>query len=66
MSSSTCVNNLRPIFTGSAPNFPTDNGSTMYVPKGFAHGYQTLSDAANVFYMVSDLLRAGGEGGLAV
>lgn len=30
-----------------------DNGRMMYVPKGFAHGYQALTDEATVFYMVS-------------
>ena len=30
-----------------------DSGITMYVPKGFAHGYQTLTDGATAFYMVS-------------
>src|SRR5665213_1846490 len=27
-----------------------DNGQAIYVPKGFAHGYQALSDGATVFY----------------
>jgi dTDP-4-dehydrorhamnose 3,5-epimerase len=28
-------------------------GSMLYVPKGFAHGYQTLTDDAEVFYQIS-------------
>lgn len=30
-----------------------DNGLMMYVPKGFAHGYQTLKEHAVAYYMVS-------------
>jgi dTDP-4-dehydrorhamnose 3,5-epimerase len=28
-------------------------GSALYVPKGFAHGFQTLTDGADVAYMIS-------------
>jgi len=31
-----------------------DNGKMMYVPKGFAHGFQTLEDHSMVFYQVSE------------
>jgi len=41
-----------------------DNGLTMYVPKGFAHGYQALSGGASVFYMVSAFYAPQSEGGL--
>lgn len=41
-----------------------DNGLTMYVPKGFAHGYQALGDGATVFYMVSAAYAPQAEGGL--
>jgi dTDP-4-dehydrorhamnose 3,5-epimerase len=40
------------------------NGLAMYVPKGFAHGYQTLSDGATAFYMVSAFYAPQSEGGL--
>ncbi|HZQ14632.1 MAG TPA: dTDP-4-dehydrorhamnose 3,5-epimerase [Pseudolabrys sp.] len=40
------------------------NGLTMYVPQGFAHGYQALSDGATVFYMVSAFYAPQAEGGL--
>ena len=40
------------------------NGLTMYVPKGFAHGYQALSDGATAFYMVSSFYAPEFEGGL--
>ena len=29
-------------------------GTALYVPKGFAHGFQTLVDGAEVLYMISD------------
>ncbi|RJO61802.1 dTDP-4-dehydrorhamnose 3,5-epimerase [candidate division WS5 bacterium] len=32
-----------------------DNHSMLYVPEGFAHGYQTLTDNTEVFYQVSQL-----------
>jgi dTDP-4-dehydrorhamnose 3,5-epimerase len=30
-----------------------DNRKALYVPKGFAHGFLTLADAAEVFYQIS-------------
>ena len=30
------------------------NHSMLYVPKGFAHGFQTLTDDAEVFYMMGE------------
>lgn len=41
-----------------------DNGLAMYVPQGFAHGYQALSDGAAVFYLVSAFYAPQSEGGL--
>ena len=41
-----------------------ENGLMMYVPKGFAHGYQALADSASVFYMVSAFYAPQAEGGL--
>ncbi len=41
-----------------------DNGRMMYVPKGFAHGYQALTDGATAFYMVSEFYAPASEGGL--
>jgi dTDP-4-dehydrorhamnose 3,5-epimerase len=40
------------------------NGVMIYVPAGFAHGYQTLTDAANVLYLVSEFYTPELEGGL--
>jgi dTDP-4-dehydrorhamnose 3,5-epimerase len=41
-----------------------ENGVAMYVPKGFAHGYQALNDGAAVFYMVTSAYAPQAEGGL--
>jgi dTDP-4-dehydrorhamnose 3,5-epimerase len=32
-----------------------ENHSMLYVPKGFAHGFQTLEDASEVFYQMSEV-----------
>ena len=37
-----------------------DNGLMMYVPKGFAHGYQALSDGASGVLHGERVLRASG------
>jgi dTDP-4-dehydrorhamnose 3,5-epimerase len=31
-----------------------DNRSTLYIPAGFAHGFQTLTDDAEVRYHISE------------
>ncbi len=40
------------------------NRTMLYVPRGFAHGYQTLTEDAEVFYQVSEFYSPGSEGGL--
>jgi len=35
-------------------NLDAERGTALYVPKGFAHGFQTLEDGSEVFYMMSD------------
>lgn len=32
-----------------------DNRTALYIPKGFAHGFQTLADNTEVFYQISEL-----------
>ncbi|MDF3033462.1 MAG: dTDP-4-dehydrorhamnose 3,5-epimerase [Alphaproteobacteria bacterium] len=32
-----------------------DNGKMFYIPKGFAHGYKTLEDDTEIFYMMDEV-----------
>jgi dTDP-4-dehydrorhamnose 3,5-epimerase len=41
-----------------------ENGRTLYVPEGFAHGYQTLVDGSETSYMVSHAYVPGAEQGV--
>ncbi len=36
----------------------------LYVPEGFAHGFQTLEDGSEVFYHVSEFYHPGRERGV--
>lgn len=42
----------------------SDNHKMLYVPEGFAHGYQTLTDNSEVFYQVSQYYTPGAEQGI--
>ena len=41
-----------------------ENGVQIFVPKGFAHGYVTLTPACEVLYKVTAAYHPGSEGGL--
>jgi dTDP-4-dehydrorhamnose 3,5-epimerase len=41
-----------------------DNRRALYVPEGFAHGYQTLVDATETQYQVSEAYAPEAEGGV--
>jgi dTDP-4-dehydrorhamnose 3,5-epimerase len=41
-----------------------ENRRMLYVPEGFAHGYQTLVDATETFYQVSASYAPDAEGGV--
>ncbi|MDQ3823218.1 MAG: dTDP-4-dehydrorhamnose 3,5-epimerase [Actinomycetota bacterium] len=41
-----------------------DNRRMLYVPEGFAHGYQTLVDDTEAYYQVSAAYAPGAEGGV--
>jgi dTDP-4-dehydrorhamnose 3,5-epimerase len=41
-----------------------ENKKALYIPKGFAHGFQTLSEYAEIIYMVSDPYNKESEGGI--
>jgi dTDP-4-dehydrorhamnose 3,5-epimerase len=40
-----------------------ENGSELYIPKGFAHGFQTLADATEVHYQISEFHAPGAAAG---
>jgi dTDP-4-dehydrorhamnose 3,5-epimerase len=41
-----------------------ENRRMLYVPKLFAHGFQTLADDTEIFYLVSDFYAPEAEGGV--
>lgn len=41
-----------------------DNGRMMIIPKGFAHGFQTLEDECELLYLHTETYQPGAEGGL--
>ena len=41
-----------------------ENHNMLYIPEGFAHGYITLTDNAEIFYLVSSVYTPEAEGGL--
>ena len=42
----------------------SENHTMLYVPEGFAHGYQTLQDNTEVFYLVSQFYTSDSERGV--
>ncbi len=48
----------------AAVELSAGNRRLLYVPEGFAHGYQTLTEGAEVFYQVSAFYHPGSEGGV--
>ena len=42
-----------------------ENGRALYIPTGFAHGFQTLEDGTRTRYMMSAFHAPGAAGGLA-
>lgn len=45
-------------------NLSAERGELLYVPKGFAHGFQVLTDFASVVYQCSDYFTPGDEYGI--
>lgn len=41
-----------------------DNGIQLYIPKGFAHGFQTLADDTRVNYLISEFYSPGAASGV--
>ena len=42
----------------------SDHGNAIYIPKGFAHGFQSLTDATELLYAHSTPYTPGHEGGI--
>ena len=40
-----------------------ENRKALYVPKGFAHGFQTLADNAEIVYQISEFYAPNSAGG---
>lgn len=47
-----------------AVELTADNHRALYVPRRFAHGYQTLEDGSEVTYQAGDFYAPGQEGGV--
>ena len=47
-----------------AAELTADNRRALYVPRGFAHGFQTLADAAEVFYQMGEFYHPDGARGI--
>ncbi len=41
-----------------------ENRRALYVPRAFAHGFQTLEDDVEIFYMMSEFYAPGAEAGV--
>lgn len=48
----------------AAVELSEENRRILYIPKGFAHGFQTLVDESEVFYMMSELFYPECAGGV--
>ncbi|HEX8922804.1 MAG TPA: dTDP-4-dehydrorhamnose 3,5-epimerase [Pyrinomonadaceae bacterium] len=47
-----------------AVTLTADNHQMLYIPKGCAHGFQTLSDEAEVFYQISEIYKPEAAAGV--
>jgi dTDP-4-dehydrorhamnose 3,5-epimerase len=45
-------------------NLTADNQEMLYIPKGCAHGFQSLSDETEVFYQISEFYRPDAAAGV--
>jgi dTDP-4-dehydrorhamnose 3,5-epimerase len=47
-----------------AAELSAENRRALYIPKGFAHGFKTLTDGAEVFYQMSQFYEPGAARGV--
>ena len=47
-----------------AAELTSENRRMLYIPEGFAHGYQTLADETEVFYQISESYHPESAGGV--
>jgi dTDP-4-dehydrorhamnose 3,5-epimerase len=47
-----------------AARLSVDNGRSLFIPKGFAHGFQTLTDSCELLYLHTAFYNAEAEGAL--
>jgi dTDP-4-dehydrorhamnose 3,5-epimerase len=47
-----------------AADLTSDNRRMMFIPRGFAHGFQTLEDSTEVFYIMSEFYHQESSRGL--
>ena len=52
---------LRGLGSGSGRSCPKQNGLSLWVPAGFAHGFYVLSERADVLYKTTDYHSPAGE-----
>ena len=48
----------------TAAELSRDNHTALYIPPGLAHGFQTLEDGSDVFYMMTEFYQPGLAGGV--
>lgn len=48
----------------AATELTAGNRTGLYIPKGFAHGFQTLVDNTEIFYQMSEFYAPGSSGGV--
>ena len=60
----TCATTHLPTFRISEWRLTAESGRALYVPEMFAHGYQTLTDGAEVLYQVSEFYTPACERGI--
>lgn len=49
-----------------AVELSAENRRALYIPPGFAHGFQTLTDGAEVYYQMSAPYESGAKAGISV